>query len=64
MSFLISSFGNRIIQIVAAFFGAMGLIFIIFFVIFPKNNTSAVKKYSRNFKSFYVPDTVINDIFI
>ncbi len=45
-----------------AFLMGMG-VFTVFFVIFPKDDPPTVKKYTRTYKSFYIPST-INDIFI
>lgn len=46
MSFLTANFGNRIILVVGSLFGLMGFFYILFYVIFPKNNAATRYKES------------------
>jgi hypothetical protein len=48
MSLLISAYDNRVILIVGGFFAFIGIIFINYYVIFPKNNPSTKHKVYQN----------------
>ena len=48
MSLLISVYDNRVILLVGGLFAFIGIIFINYYVIFPKNNPSTKHKEYRN----------------